>query len=224
MPEYTENFAALRFGGSAFQGEEIWSCGLKLRHLGGDALEPMHQEVKDTIDAVTALVVTYFNNPASKFNGLVRLNHVRLNVIDKTTGKYAFPTDPQERTFADDGPPSGQGLPQVAYCVTMRGLPRSGPAARGRWYVPCEISYDNGRIPVSMALGAANAAGTFLMALGDIDSGDGPSAWNPFLFGDGAGGPKQSAIAQVSVGDVYDTQRRRRNQLAETYSVATTWS
>lgn len=229
MPEYSENFAELRFGGSAWAGQETWSCGLKLRHIGGDALEPMFADTVSTIEDVAGVVEDYFTGD-SGFSGGCLLEWVRLNVISAATGKYAFPNSPQIFEF-EEPVSSGKnvGYPQIAYCVTLRGLPKRGPAARGRWFVPVAaagppVVTSTGVMPLQLAQPWANAAAVFLDALQGITSGEGPNTWSPYLYGfSETTGTADSPIALVQVGNVYDTQRRRRKSIVETYTNATNW-
>ena len=227
---YTAHFAQLRYGGAAWSGAEQWSCGQKLKHLGGADLEAMQDECISSLSAVVAAVTAYFTG-AAQHGANNHLDWVSLNVINKDTGKYAFPNDAViAEGLTPTGPTTG-GVPQVAYCVTTRGNPSRGPGAFGRWYVPCgnATPLATGKMSAATVLAWSNAAGTFLTALQNIDSGLGPDAWSPWHYGLGGTGSVaektgiDSAIVSVGVGDVLDTQRRRRNALVETYTEATTW-
>lgn len=226
MPEYNQNHALLRYGGPAWGGAEEWSCGLRLKHLGGDGLEAMADEAVATIEEVAGIVSDYVTDADAGFSNGVQLEWVKLDVINAATGKYAYPDLPN--TFFLDPPVAGTippYPPQVAYAVTMRGTYRRGPAARGRWYVPVGQAGTgaDGRMNEATAQAFGDAAGTFLRALQEIDSGAGPDAWAPWLYGDGIGGPRDSVITAVDVGRVYDTQRRRRNTLIEEYVPSATY-
>ena len=227
MP-YTENHALLRFGGPAWGDQEIWSCGLRLRHLGGDEPNALVAETVATISAVYDVVLAYFTRLESMFSNGVRLSWVELNGISASTGKYLQPNNPVREERAPVSGTAPNGIPQVASCVSLRGMNNRGPASRGRYFVPNGFPTGSGVtstgvLPASVCQGMADSAGTFLAALSGIDSGLGPDAWVPYLFGDGIGGPQDSPISQVSVGNVLDTQRRRRNTIVETYSVSTTF-
>lgn len=228
MP-FTENYAELRFGGPAWGIQESWSCGLKLKQLGGDSAEAMDQNIVDTYDQAVAAVEAYYRSGSASFNGGTRLEWVRFNVISAATGKYFFPNNP--RTFYFDNPISNgfpTGIPQVAYAVTMRGTVRRGPGSRGRWYVPVATGADpvtgTGVMSENTATAFANAAGTFLSALANMAGPGDLDPWSPWLYGDGQGGPVDSAVSTVAVGNVYDTQQRRRRQIEETYFDATTYA
>ena len=227
---YTQNFAMLRYGGAAWSGAEEWSCGLKLKHLGGDEMESLQDECVSSMSAVVAAVVAYFASGA-QFGANIHLDWVSLNAINKDTGKYGYPNDANiTEGLTPVGGTTG-GIPQVAYCVTTRGNPSRGAGAFGRWYVPvgAPTCAATGLVSGTTTLAWANAAGTFLTALQNIDSGLGPDAWSPWHFGlSGTGSVAEktgvdSAIVSVGCGNVLDTQRRRRNQLVETYAEATTW-
>lgn len=225
MPTYNHNFALLRFGGSAWIGNEEWSCGLKLKHLGGADLAPMHQEAKDTIDDVVVATQAYVARAASKFAFGSILKWVKVNVIDATTGRYAYPNDVVLVEGLNTSGTGGNGIPQVALAITMRGGYARGTAAYGRWFIPCgtETLETDGQITVASAIAAAGSAVTYLKALQSIDSGLGPDAWSPWLYGSGQSGNRDSAIISVECGRVYDTQRRRRSSLVEDHQLGAGW-
>lgn len=222
MP-YTENHALLRFGGSAYVGQEEWSCGLRLKAAGGDSVDAMQDMILATRDAVTDAVVDYFTTSGAAFNGACRLEWIRFNAISAGTGKYALPNSPNVWEIDPAvAPPRPQGYPQIAYCVTLRSNIRRGPAARGRWYVPLsagsvETPTGTGVLPETTVIPMAQAAATFLEALASTEGLGDPQEWIPWLYGDGQGGPVDAAVQTVSVGNVADTQRRRREGIVETY-------
>lgn len=223
MPTYNENFALLRFGGTAWAGIESWSCGLKLKHLGGDEVGAMQDEAKATIDEVRTLTIAYLARATSKFHFETKLNWIKLNVIDASTGKYAFPHDPVYVEGLTQGGNGGAGIPQVALCVTMRGDFERGTAAFGRWFIPASYAAleTDGQLTTAFAQECASSACAYLAGLATIDSGLGPDAWAPWLYGSGESGNRDSAVRQVQVGKVYDTQRRRRENLLEDYVTGT---
>jgi hypothetical protein len=222
---YTENFALLRWGGSAWAGLEQWSCGVKLKHLGGSDLAPMQEECVDTIDECVAAVTAFLGTVAAKWSQSSTLNWVSLNVINANTERYEYPNAVVKTENLNVVPVGGLGIPQVATCVTTRGIPVRGPAAFGRFYIPCGLTTleADGQLPQATALGVANAASTFLTALSNIASGLGPDAWAPWHYSNAQSGPADSSIQEISVGRIYDTQRRRRNTLLEEYVDSTTW-
>lgn len=222
MPTYTENHVLLAWGGDAYEQQEEWSNSTRLKHIGGDAGPAMQADVLASLDDVEAAVRAYYSDPQARYAFNTRLTWIRMNVISAATGRYLYPNDP---VLVEVDPPlastSSTGVPQVAYCVTLRSGIRRGPAARGRWYVPTAMESppvtSTGVLPAAGCVERAEAASRFLEALQDISIGAGPNTWSPWLYGSGINGDADAAVQTVSVGNVLDTQRRRREQIAETY-------
>lgn len=229
MP-YTENHVLLRFGGTAWQGQETWSCGLRMKQAGGDSADALLSNAQDTVEEIAGLVNAYVDRPASGFSSSCNVDYVQLNPISAATGDYLFPNTPVEFIVNPPNNSGGSlGYPQIAYCVTLRSsLFKRGPAARGRWYVPAAaespIVTSTGVMSALDAQERADSAGTFLQALTQLTGPLDPNLWIPWLYGDGIGGPRDSPIGDVQVGNVYDTQRRRRRQIGETYFDSATWN
>lgn len=228
MPSYSSPHVLLRFGGSAASGQESWSCGVRLKANGPLSNAELLEFSQASVETMSEVVEGYFTSTEASFNPLCELDYVKLNPIG-TDGKYLFPNDPVEFLFQTPAP-VGAGSPagplQLAYCITLRGTYRRGPAAFGRWYVPVSLSGTTGTgvMSESGALTKANRAGTFLEDIQLIDIGDPARVFRVRLYGDGVGGPKESGVRLVQCGNVYDTQRRRREQIEETYFDATTWT
>lgn len=229
MPQYTENHALLRFGGPAWAEQEIWSCGLRLRHIGGDSADPMLADAQASIEDVYDVLAAYWTRAETYSSAFCELRWAELNPISAATGKYLFPNTPVRFEGAMARSSYVNAIPQIAYCVTLRGLNNRGPASRGRWYVPpgfvaAQPLTATGVVQQSLCEGMANSAGTLLDDLQSISVGAGPNTWSPHLYGDGKTGPADSPVATIAVGNVLDTQRRRRNSLEETYFDATNWN
>lgn len=227
MP-YTENHLLVRFGGPAWAEQEEWSCGFRLRHIGGDAADPMLADAQASVEDIYDVLAAYWTRQATYSSAFNELRWVEANPISAATGKYLFPNQPVRFEGAMARSSLVNAIPQVAYCVTLKGLTNRGPGSRGRWYVPvafvaAQPLTSTGVVQQSLCEGMANSAAEMLEDVQAISVGAGPNTWNPHLFGDGKGGPVMSPITEVSVGNVLDTQRRRRNQLEETYFPATVW-
>ncbi len=182
----------------------------------------MQQNASDYLEEIAGKVATYYNSPGAAYNGATRLNWVRLNVVDKATGKYVYPNDPLLYEFpAPISNGFGIGIPQIAYCVTLKGLQKRGPGSRGRWYVPMSGSGNlspGGKLGDAVCLAFAGAAQTFLQDIRDSGELGGPQVFIPWLYGQSKTGVgTDSSLQEVLVGNVLDTQRRRREQLVESY-------
>lgn len=227
MPTYTEDHLLLRFGGDAYAGQEEWSCGVRLAWNVVPAPGDQISAAEDALAIIAPICGAYVSSGAADFSSGVRLTYVKLNPIQATTGKYRFPNQPVEYLVPDPKPvgSAAPGPPQVAYVVTLRAEDyRRGPAAFGRFYVPCgDVGVTGtGVFSEASAQAYADRAGTFLEDIQFI-SADPGEVLRVQLFGDGVGGPRQSNVRSVEVGNVYDTQRRRRASIDETYFAADTW-
>jgi hypothetical protein len=222
VPTYTENHVLLSWGGPAYSGQEEWNNSVRLKAIGGDSVGAMRDNIDQHKDDLIGAVTAYFQRPTSGYAGNIRLGWVRANVIAAATGKYATPNDP---VFWEIDPtvasPGSTGVPQVAHCITLRSSLRRGPAARGRWYVPSDLPIPavtgTGVMSATLATARATSAAEFLGDLAEISDIPGPDAFVPWLYGSGAGGPVDAPIVNVQCGNVYDTQRRRRNSIIETF-------
>lgn len=226
MP-YTTDHLLLRFGGPSADAQETWSCGLRLAPTEPQSDDGLLVAAQDAIGDIATVVSNYVQSGSADFNSLCKLSFVKLNPISAATGDYLFPNDPVEHLFPDPLPTGSAALAsplQLAYVVTLRGTYRRGPAAFGRWYVPCGDASVTGTGVMSGAAAQAYAdrAGDFLESVQFLNADVGKSL-RVRLFGDGVGGPRESKVRQVDVGNVYDTQRRRRRSIDETYFTSTSW-
>lgn len=98
--------------------------------------------------------------------------------------------------------------PQCAVVISLRtGL--ANRAGRGRFYLPATAvdASAGGRLSTAAQTTIANAMTRMFAALD-------PTGITPVIYGRLTG--STNTITSANVGDVYDTQRRRRNQLTET--------
>jgi hypothetical protein len=106
------------------------------------------------------------------------------------------------------GTSTGEQMPpQVALTVSLRtSLPTR--AGRGRFYLPGMSTsvLANGRLAAANQTAVLNASARMLNSL--IDAGATPGVWTTGLL-------NPRIINRVEVGDVFDTQRRRRDKLVE---------
>lgn len=213
MPNY-EPHVLLRWGGTL--GEDTWTNGLRIRH-------PSQNETFMTGWANTwqndlaAAVFSWFNNPASHHNGLCRLGWVKVNAVN-AAGRYIDQgnTNLIEYPGAGDPPPSGNTIiAQAAWCVTLRTAKKRGRAHAGRFYVPTLMvnTTETGVIAQNSCQVMADAAQQFIQAVNDVDlANDGTwvGVFSPLE-------PLVERVTRVEVGNVVDTQQRRRRQITETY-------
>lgn len=224
----------LRFGGAWFVSE-IWSCGLRIitddsaatTQQWVDALEPNEPGgIPTLLQEVDPMIREWFQRTQTSASVEAKLNWIEWNAIGPD-GKYADPGNPHRLDIPSGETPSGASTiptwPQLATVVTLRSAVERGRGTHGRIYVPTGVAAAaNGRIGAGVAQNMADSAAQLFeeiatlqsLALageprvGIVSAGDGPNA--------PAQGPSR-IVTRVQVGNVMDTQRRRRNQLAEVY-------
>lgn len=207
--------------GTSFGGEEEWSTGFFLVNESSDVLSPTEQGAAD----IGAAWQTFFLAASTKMNSNWKTTQVKIATLNTTGGTdlssvvyYNYPTPITGTTVTPTFPP------QISLVATLlAGVPR-GLGSKGRMYLPgIAVSPDgNGRIPTTDAANICNNLASFLNLInGDADVGDrvGNASFGrtPPAVGPGI----NRYVESVRVGNVYDTQRRRRNALTEQYSSAT---
>lgn len=128
-------------------------------------------------------------------------------------------------TGTQTGGGSAFGSPQTAIVLSLRS-DTPGSRGRGRLYWPglgLSPSYPAGRLTVAQQTSISGAAVTYLRGVQDaLKAGISPipsvATFELAVFSQTHGG--HSLINRVLVGDVLDTQRRRRDALPETYYAA----
>lgn len=205
--------------GTMFGGSEEWSTGFFVGSMTGDSAVP----VQAGADAVRDAWGTLFGTPnmgiASAFQAtgvkLARLGTDGKTELDNVVNSY-FST-------AVSGAGGGSPFPpQVSLVATLVAESGKGLGGKGRMYLPgVKHGIDGGgRMGTTEAGYVSLALKTFLDTVNSsfdvggtvINASAGRSATspNPVL-------PLNRTVTSVKVGTVYDTQRRRRNGLAEQY-------
>jgi hypothetical protein len=103
--------------------------------------------------------------------------------------------------------------PQVAVVLSLRTGRARGFASNGRMYFPTmqSVQSDSGKMTAGTASGLATAGAALIQAINAVGLGN-----VAVMSAVGAG--RIERVTGVRVGRVFDTQRRRRNGLAEEYS------
>lgn len=139
----------------------------------------------------------------------------KTDLANVVTAAYATP-------IAGGG--SGQAFPpQIALVAQLAAASPVGLASKGRMYLPGIVKpiASNGQISTADALLVANALRTFL------DGAESAANSPGYVINASKGrpgvpftAPVNRRVTSVRVGTVYDTQRRRRNGLTESYQSA----
>lgn len=213
---YPNKVARVTLSGTMFGGQEIWSTGFFMGAEGADASPVTDTGVSDISNAWQ----TFFSAPSSEISSkyLYTMCKVQMLGVDgkaiPDTAKYFSPGS------AIPGAAAGQALPpQIALVATLaNSLPR-GLATKGRMFLPGINSPvdSTGHIGTATTTAIATNLQTFFQSI--LNDADTPgravlaSTGNSLQLRPGA----IRNVTQVRVGNVYDTQRRRRNALMEAY-------
>lgn len=207
----------ITFHGSSFEGQEEWSTGFYMGYPNQDASAP------DVLDlaALAANWTTWFTASASKVNSGWKTDGVKsaLLNLDGTTdlGNVVHFNYPAAISGGYNG---GNNPPQIALVVTLKSdIPR-GLGANGRMFLPgiSQGIQSNGRIIDAARDEMATQLQTFFDAANTTwNTGNIINASKGRSVAPIAGGIN-APITSIKLGNVYDTQRRRRNQLAEQYA------
>jgi hypothetical protein len=209
------------FSGTMFGGQEEWSTGFFIGEEGADANSPTQTMANRLLVHWT----TFFEAFSSHVNQNYLTTQVKVAALSA-----GGPTIPDQVVYAypgavlDGGDPNNTHPPQCAIVVTLLSDRPRGLASKGRMYLPgiCAAIDGTGRISGNDRDNIATNIKTFFNSVrADADIPN-----TPILAAKGIGPfPALTAqndyIEKIKVGNVVDTQRRRRNGLAESYKTET---
>lgn len=207
--------------GSMYSGAEIWSTGFYMGALDADAPAPT--------EAFADVVLTSWQDFFTATNTSISFNWkthgvklARLN-IDETTDTATVIQ--KTYTTAIAGQNGGSGFPpQVSLVASLLAGLGTQPGDKGRMFIPGVASGldSTGHATPGYSQTIATGLKTFFDDLnGSLEApGQLINASHPKIVIGGTA-PINKLVTSIKVGNVYDTQRKRRNALAETYSAAT---
>lgn len=201
----------LQWGGS-LPGGEIYSNGLRMAPVAGAGAPVFDQAM---LNGAVAAISAYHARQTSWISPRCLLQFVKLNAIT-VAGKYAEAVTHETVVANIPGGGNVDNTPanQVALAVSLTTDVSRGPAHRGRFYspLPCVVPQADGLIALGDALNAKNSATTLLTALNALSANV-----KVAVMSRKDGAPGSRFVTGIQVGRVLDTQRRRRNKLAEAY-------
>lgn len=217
MP-YLHNVNRVTLFGSSYGGAEIWSTGFFMASPSQDAPVPSEASAA----AIKTAWQTFFTSGQNMFGYLWKTEGVKIAHLDKTTGKTVGVPVTSYYTTAIAGASTGIGFPpQVSLVATLLADNGKGLGGKGRMYLPgIQQGLDaTGHVgsPFNQTL-ATNLASFFNAINGSIDA---PGVVVNASQGRDTGlaqGWVNRPVTHVRIGNVYDTQRRRRNALTEIYA------
>lgn len=226
MVTYNEPFIKLTFGGQLAAGQDEWNCGINLS-ISNDAILPITgtdalEAFEGYGDAINDDVVNDFTNYIEHADMEIptgaTLDYVKIALIGED-GFYM--TEPRIWEIIDvTGKGIGGYVPQVSLVMTLQSDKFRDPGKYARFYLPTNTPAGTGSYRPTKTLAKANVTAALLYTLDKevvtlartqrvrpaaVTSSDKfEGNYRPIRF--------------VKVGNVYDTQRRRRNKIGETYS------
>jgi len=215
---YPHEVVRVTLSGTMFNGNEIWSTGFFLGHEGADA-DPITEQGVADVGAAWSTFWTSATSLISNKYAFTTCKMVRVAQDGKTIADSAVYWSPSSAPVGGYGNPTLP--PQIALVATLaNSLPR-GLATKGRMFLPGVASPvdSTGHVNTTEQTQLATNLKTFF----DSVYNDADLPGNPVLASLGRGPLLQGGairnVTQIRIGNVYDTQRRRRNALTETYVV-----
>ena len=198
----------LDFGGPLYA--DIWQCTL---HMEGAGMPTADAALDDLVKDLSTWMVD------SKSASAASLAWVKFNEIDPVSRRYKSATETHERILTTPvrGSVEGNGMPQQTLCISLLTGAKRGLASRGRFYPPATVLSlsSDGTVSKTGVNLVATAARTLITNLNNWPGTDTPIGGQVVVLG---GNGTTRPVTAVSVGNVMDTQRRRRNKLRESYT------
>lgn len=222
LPPFPIPHVVLQWGGK-LPGNEQWSCSLRLAeqtpHIPGSNYVPPDDQYESWLTgSIKNAVLAYHQRATTAIHPRALLSFCKLNAVD-INGHYTS-ANTHSYVFADV---AGAGVApnafpnQIALAVSLTTGFSRGPAHRGRYYLPMpSVEIDaNGVIYPQYVTGVVASTKTFLEAVADVPGIDAPNSLTPVVMSRKANAAAYRKITGVAVGQVLDTQRRRRKSLNE---------
>lgn len=215
---YAHKVNRVTISGASFGGEEEWSTGFFHGYETGDAEAP----TEDDCAEIATHWQAFFTASSTKITSVWTTTQVKMATLntDGTTDLdsvkyYNYPSSIAGNAITTVFPP------QVSLVATLVSTLARGLASKGRMYLPgVGATLDsNGRMASADRLAVATNLRLFMFECSQLANNNNVPMLASFgrtapLIGAGV----NKAVHSVRVGNVYDTQRRRRNALTEAYS------
>jgi len=221
MPSVPVGYAShtlVTFGGKLGSSSEIWSNSIRVGAVGG-----AHLTLTDPATYLAEIappLATWFGG--TDFLNIDTLTFVKANNIG-ADGEYEDPAHPHTHDYPGAGIPGGYAtsdyLPRfLSLCLSWRGDALRGPGSNGRIFPPWRLQSGD-------LVGAGHeyiADGTIagfmtkgLALLTILRNAGGTEQAVPVIASQVTG--TNYPITSIRIGNVLDSQRRRKNALVETY-------
>jgi len=224
---YAHKVARVTISGTSFQGAEIWSTGFFLGQEGADAADV----TPVAASAIGGYWQTFFTHAQSEISWSYQTTQVKVARIATNGETEEDQVEYWNPGSTMQGGKSANGWPaQISLAATLQSSNVRGLASKGRMFLPgvqTNTTAGGKADPTQLGLVGDHLA-TFLGALNSDFGVPGKvinASFGHILTKDPVTGRPTSwtvgenkLVEWIKMGDVYDTQRRRRNQLVEVYT------
>lgn len=213
---YPYSFIKLTFGGDLQDTDEVWSCGF---HIGRESANTTQSDLENIgsvqLDAIRDSIASFVGKNAARIPSKYRLQWIKLAAIG-TNGKYLGAPVEIYLTIPQAGTSTAGFVPQNSTVVTLVADKFKDPGKYNRFYIPAATPNTAGsyRLTQTQAEGLATAANIIIEDINLVLSAE-FSGLRVRVVSQKAG--IYRAVTKLRVGDLLDTQRRRRNALREEY-------
>lgn len=214
---YRAPFIKVSALGSLIGTEEIFSFGFHISNVGTTGSVAELEEVQESTQQIAEAIGTFFGGANNAVPNKWQLDSVKLAIIG-VDGKYIETTAPTEYVFPTPivGAANQATAAQLSAVVTLVSSKYKDPGKYNRFYVPTVGTSQAGLVmeefrPEYLATGTV----AMIEAVNEITTAVSPTLEVAVVSNKGAGYTLR--VENVRVGNVIDTQRRRRNKLTETY-------
>lgn len=231
---YPFSFIELNFGGTFYGTSEVWQCGIELAleaasnnaNLDADVIAA--QIMQDQGQAIATALTTFIKTYGVATNGLLRMDHFTLRGIDYANNYDRDANATWKFSPSVQGWGNTAGPLQIACCFSFVADQLTKQGRISRFFLP--YAFAGATIPNTAQ--ASAAAAVLVRTLNQIGANPSPTPGidnTRFYVANVsrvAGGGELNTlsnnyphVAEVWVGDVADTIRRRRNRLPEAYAI-----
>ena len=212
---YESPFVRLTWGGSFEAEEEQWSNGLSIAQPGG-ITQAQKEFLAVGINTLAGIIEDWHINVDAGISNRCRLEWVKIALIDEE-GHYIGDADEYQFLVPVNGGSTGAIETQRSLAVSFKTAVRRGPASNGRIYIPAfriGVATD-GRLSTADQTDCLAAALIFIADINSEVDSVLPTAAVSVVSAQGSGA--QEPVTSIRVGNVIDSQRRRKNKMIETY-------
>lgn len=224
--QYAHRVNKVTISGTCFNNQEQWSTGFFIGDTAADAADPG----TTTASALAPLWTTFFQHANAHISTSYKTTSIKVSQLEIDGDVDLAMIDIYDYPAAIAGSSGGAPLPpQISLAATLTSDNQRGLASKGRMYLPgvnlpmgatdphvAIFEQTNIADQLKVFIDAVNANATingYVVLASKGTKLTNPADPNQWAYVNG----KTARVTGLRVGNVYDTQRRRRNGIAESY-------